>query len=96
MIPSGAAAPAKAAPAASRRVAGGEVRFDPRLLRAREFPSVARRFRFLDVDGQWQDGSMQALPQLSLPAEPRSELFRRSGRIRRIALDFPPQASLGT
>jgi len=42
------------------RVAGGEVRFDPRLLRAREFSSDARRFRFLDVDGQWQ--------QLTVPA----------------------------
>ena len=37
------------------RVAGGEVRFDPRLLRAREFSSESRQFRFLDVDGQWQE-----------------------------------------
>jgi hypothetical protein len=42
------------------RVAGGEVRFDPRLLRAREFSSDTRQFRFLDVDGQWQ--------QLTVPA----------------------------
>ena len=40
------------------RVAGGEVRFDPRLLRAREFSSEPRRFRFLDVDGQWQELSV--------------------------------------
>jgi hypothetical protein len=42
------------------RVAGGEVRFEPRLLRAREFSSGARRFRFLDVDGQWQDLAVPA------------------------------------
>jgi len=42
------------------RVAGGEVRFDPRLLRAREFSSEARRFRFLDVDGQWQELTVPA------------------------------------
>jgi hypothetical protein len=112
------------------RVAGGEVRFDPRLLRAREFSSETRRFRFLDVLGQWQeltvptsglvftwcqvpivyrlrsagratlaitlqDGSIQTLPQLSLPASVSSELFRRSGHIRQIALDFPLEALLG-
>jgi hypothetical protein len=111
-------------------LAGGKVRCEPRLLRAREFPSVARRFRFLDVDGQWQeltvpvsalvftwcqvpvvyrlrnasrptlsitwqDGSKQALPQLSLPAELSSELFRRSGRIRQISLDFRQEALFG-
>ena len=42
------------------RVADGAVRFDPRLLRAREFSSVARRFRFLDVDGQWQELTVPA------------------------------------
>jgi len=106
------------------RVAGGEVRFDPRLLRAREFSSEARRFRFLDVDGQWQeltvpasglaftwcqipvvyrlrpegrpalaftrpDGRTHGLPQLSMPAELSAEIFRRSGKIRQISLDFP-------
>ena len=113
------------------RVAGGEVRFDPRLLRAREFSSDTRRFRFLDVDGQWQqltvpalglvftwcqvpivyrlrnegrptltitrrDGSTEMLPQLSLPAHMSLELFRRSGQIRQISLDFPREALLGT
>jgi hypothetical protein len=34
-------------------VVGGEVRFDPRLLRAREFVADPRPFRYLDVDGQW-------------------------------------------
>ncbi len=42
------------------RVAGGQVRLDPRLLRAREFSPEARLFRFLDVDGEWQ--------QLAVPA----------------------------
>jgi len=37
------------------RVAGGEVRFDPRLLRAREFAGQPQRFRYLDVDGHWQE-----------------------------------------
>jgi hypothetical protein len=35
------------------------------------------------------DGSSQALTELSLPAEVSSELFRRSGRIRRLTLDLP-------
>ncbi len=112
------------------RVAGGEVRFDPRLLRAREFSTETRRFRFLDVHGQWQeltvpasglvftwcqvpivyrlrsegrptlsitrqDGSIQTLPQLSLPASESLELFRRSGHIRQVALDFPEETLLG-
>ena len=37
------------------RVAGGALRFDPRLLRACEFPSAPRQFRFLDVHGEWQE-----------------------------------------
>ena len=112
------------------RVAGGEVRFDPRLLRAREFSSETRRFRFFDVHGQWQeltvpasglvftwcqvpivyrlrsegrpalsimrrDGGIQTLPQLSLPTDLSSELFRRNGYIRQISLDFPMEALLG-
>jgi hypothetical protein len=42
-----------------------------------------------------QDGSIQTLPQLSLPAHVSSELFRRSGHVRQIALDFPREALLG-
>jgi hypothetical protein len=42
------------------RVADGEVRFQPGLLRAREFSPEARRFRFLDVDGQWQELTVPA------------------------------------
>jgi hypothetical protein len=113
------------------RVADGAVRFEPGLLRAREFAPEARRFRFLDAHGQWQelmvpasglaftwcqvpvvyrlcsdgrptltitreDGSIQTLPQLSLPAQESSELFRRSGVIRQISLDVPREALLGT
>ena len=112
------------------RVAGGEVRFEPGLLRAREFSSETRRFRFLDVQGRWQeltvpasglaftwcqvpivyrlcsagrpalaitlqDGRLQTLPQVSLPAELSSELFRRSGCIRQVSLDLPMEALLG-
>ncbi|HSF77740.1 MAG TPA: hypothetical protein VLA38_03915, partial [Steroidobacteraceae bacterium] len=112
------------------RVAGGQVRFEPGLLRACEFTSGARQFRFVDVDGQWRtigvpvsglaftwcqvpvvyrlrdglpaltitwkDGSTQVLPALSLPAEPSSGLFRRSGQVRQISVEFPAQALLGS
>jgi len=112
------------------RVADGQVRFEPGLLRACEFTSGARQFRFVDVDGQWRtigvpvsglaftwcqvpvvyrlrdglpaltitwkDGSTQVLPALSLPAEASSELFRRSGQVRQISVEFPAQALLGS
>lgn len=42
------------------RVVDGEVRFDPGLLRAREFTSEPRPFRFLDVHGQWQELTVPA------------------------------------
>jgi hypothetical protein len=112
------------------RVSGGEVHFDPRLLRAREFSSEALKLRCFDVHGRWQelsvpamglaytwcqvpivyrlraegspalaivlhDGSIQNLPKLCLPAPWSSELFKRSGRIRQILLDFPREALLG-
>jgi hypothetical protein len=37
------------------RVHDGAVRFQPSLLRAREFVREARKFRFLTVDGNWQE-----------------------------------------
>lgn len=37
------------------RVDGGAVRFQPSLLRAREFVRAARQFRYLDVNGDWQE-----------------------------------------
>ena len=42
------------------RVDDGAVRFQPSLLRAREFVREARKFRFLDVDGNWQEIDMPA------------------------------------
>jgi hypothetical protein len=42
-----------------------------------------------------KNGSIQTLPQLSLPASVSSELFRRTGHIRQISLDFPREALLG-
>ena len=105
------------------RVSDGAMRFQPDLLRAREFVSESRPFCFLDVDGNWQDlivparglaftwcqvpvvyrlddnaepsltitwndGRIQTLPQLALPAEESSELFMRSGRIRQLTLNL--------
>jgi hypothetical protein len=111
-------------------IADGAVRFEPRLLSEREFGRDARRFRFLDVDGRWQelevpvrglaftwcqvpivyrlvddgppsmtviqqDGSSQTFPAPSLPPALSSEIFRRSGRIRRVWLDLPRDRLLG-
>jgi len=105
------------------RVEDGAVRFEPVLLRQREFVATARKFWHLDVRGQWQhlevppgalaftwcqvpivyrlddaappslvifhdDDSTRRLPELSLPADETAELFRRSGRIRRLELTF--------
>jgi hypothetical protein len=42
------------------RVADGEVRFNPGLLRTREFASEPRPFRFLDVHNQWQELTVPA------------------------------------
>jgi len=42
------------------RVRDGAVRFDPRLLRACEFAAEPRPFRFLDVDGHWQELTVPA------------------------------------
>ena len=42
------------------RVADGAVRFQPSLLRAREFVPNARQFRYLDVDGNWQELNVPA------------------------------------
>ena len=42
------------------RVADGAIRFEPRLLRRCEFPSTTRQFRFLDVDGEWQELAVPA------------------------------------
>jgi hypothetical protein len=105
------------------RVEHGAVRFEPALLRRREFVATARTFRYLDVGGHWQhlevpagalaftwcqvpivyrlndaaptslvifrdDDSSRSLSVTSLPADESAELFRRSGRIRRLELTF--------
>jgi hypothetical protein len=105
------------------RVEHGAVRFEPALLRRREFVATARTFRYLDVEGCWQhlevpagalaftwcqvpiiyrlddaapaslvifrdDDSSRSLSATSLPADDSAELFRRSGRIRRLELTF--------
>ena len=36
------------------RVSGGAVQFEPGLLRAREFVTKPQSFRFLDIEGKWQ------------------------------------------
>jgi len=103
------------------RVNDGTVRFQPQLLRAREFVAEPREFCFLDVNGDWQtleipsaglaftwcqvpviyklddgsepsltitrdDGEEQRLVELELFEEDSAELFRRSGRIRKLTL----------
>jgi len=103
------------------RVRGGAVQFEPALLREREFLAAALPFRFLDVDGQWQEltvpesglaftwcqvpviyrldesaepslavtwdnGECETLETLALPADMAEQLFRRSGRIRKVEL----------
>jgi hypothetical protein len=42
------------------RVADGAVRIQPALLRAREFTADQQNFRYLDVDGDWQDITVPA------------------------------------
>jgi hypothetical protein len=37
------------------RVSGGAVRFEPGLLRAREFVTKPQSFRYLDIEGEWQE-----------------------------------------
>jgi hypothetical protein len=112
------------------RVRDGAVRFEPSLLRSREFLPAARVFRYLDVDGEWQDvevpagalaytwcqvpvvyrlaeagrpsttlvlqdGSTQSLSHAAVPADFAREIFRRSGRVRKVVVDLPPDALLG-
>ncbi|MEH6580782.1 MAG: hypothetical protein V7754_02520 [Halioglobus sp.] len=103
------------------RVHDGAVQFEPALLREREFLAESLPFRYLDVDGLWQEltvpesglaftwcqvplvyrldktvepnltvtwdnGERQTLATLALPADIAEQLFRRSGRIRRVEL----------
>jgi hypothetical protein len=73
------------------RVNNGVVSFVPALLRACEFISQASQFRYLDVDDDWQELIVQqVLKELTLPPEASAELFKRSGRIRRLTLSIQP------
>ena len=109
------------------RIHNGTVRFRPDLLRRQEFVADPRIFCFLDVDGRWQDLTVQAnalaftwcqvpvvykldddaepalvitdedgterqLTELSLPEAESREIFRRSGRIRRVTVTFGTDA----
>jgi hypothetical protein len=111
------------------RVEDGVLRFEPCLLKAREFLARPQRLRFRDVDSAWQDlivpagalaftwcqvpivyrlveegapgltitrhdGTTETPKGLSLGATLSSEVFRRSGRVRQIALEFPPDVLL--
>jgi hypothetical protein len=106
------------------RIAGGQARFDPRLLREREFLAQPARLRYLDVDDTWQeltvpegglaftwcqvpivyrlsdgpvatmtvtgdDGRAETLEQMTLTPPLSTELFRRSGGIRKIVINLP-------
>jgi hypothetical protein len=42
------------------RISDGAVRFQPGLLRTREFVSEPRQFRYLDVDDNWQEITIPA------------------------------------
>ncbi len=103
------------------RVQDGSVRFQPRLLRSREFVDESREFCYLDVNAEWQslevpsaglaftwcqvpviyvlddnaepslsvtrdDGSSEVLSELALPPQDSAEIFKRTGRVRRIEL----------
>ena len=106
------------------QVRDGMASFGPSLLRECEFGAEPQPFRFLDVEGRWQellvpaqglaftwcqvpvvyrlvdrgppamtvireDGTSQTSATLSLPVDLSDEIFRRSGRVRRLTLDLP-------
>lgn len=79
------------------RVSDGAVRFQPDLLRLREFISEARQFCYLDVDGNWQDVAVPAaglaftwcqvpvIYELNDDAEPAVSVIRDDGTELRLA-----------
>ena len=107
------------------RVHAGQVSFQPALLRECEFVARSQPFRFLDIDGHWQElalpshglaftwcqvpvvyrldnqappaavltdatGNEEKIDGLKLSAGQSAELFRRSGRIRKISVGLSP------
>ncbi|MDH4023250.1 MAG: hypothetical protein OEV14_08995, partial [Gammaproteobacteria bacterium] len=88
------------------RVHAGSVRFEPDLLRAREFGAEPRPFRFLDVDGQWQELTVPegglafswcqvpVVYRLDDSAVPAVTVTRADGRPEALAaLALPPEVS---
>jgi len=108
------------------RVRDGVVRFEPALLRGQEFLQAPGRFRYLGVDGTWQelgipgsalsftwcqvpfvyrldsgaepglvvsydDGGECSSSRLVLSPEDSASLFRRDGRIRKVAVTLSPE-----
>ena len=112
------------------RIVDGRAHIEPALLRRREFSTTPGRFRYLDVDGDWQelpvpssglaftwcqvpviyalgngagasltatldDGSEQSHEDLTLSAGTSAEIFRRSGRVRKLTVTFGPDRLFG-
>jgi hypothetical protein len=69
------------------RVGDGSVRFQPNLLRALEFLPQARKFRYLDVEGHWQE--------LSVPALGLAFTWCQVPIIYRLANDIEPGITIG-
>ncbi|MFU8896763.1 MAG: hypothetical protein ACNA8J_10280 [Gammaproteobacteria bacterium] len=91
------------------RVAKGEVRFQPALLRPSEFVTEPRSFRYLHVDGQWQEVQLPAgslgftwcqvpvIYRLDDDAEPSLLIIRSDGGQQHVpghALPAPERAEL--
>ena len=112
------------------RVRNGEISIEPVLLRRREFADAARRFCYLDVDGNWQtldlpavslaftwcqvpfvylledatapaidvefdDGTTSHVGSTRLPADLSTQVFERTGRIRRVMVSIAADALFG-
>jgi hypothetical protein len=68
------------------RVSGGRVRFQPTLLRSREFLPEPRGFRFLAADGAWQE--------IAVPAGGLAFTWCQVPVVYRLAADRPPGLTL--
>jgi hypothetical protein len=88
------------------RVEHGAARFEPALLRPREFVATARRFRYLDVEGRWQHLELPAgalaftwcqvpvVYRLDDEAPASLVIFRDDGSVRRLPeLSLPADES---
>jgi hypothetical protein len=68
------------------RVSGGRVRFQPTLLRSREFLPEPRGFRFLAADGAWQE--------IAVPVGGLAFTWCQVPVVYRLAADRPPGLTL--